>query len=81
LGNFLKLYGFPIAILLSGGYNTYMRNNETRMIKISGHDVTVKKLDFRYYHFSAMVNGQYVSASHYSRYGVHKIREEIKKVS
>ena len=51
------------------------------MIKISGHEVTVKKLDFRYYHFSAMVNGHYVSASHYSKYGVHKIREEIKKVS
>jgi len=52
--------------------------NKTTIIKVSGQDVVMTKLGHRNYHFSAMVNGQHVTASHYSRYGVCVIREAIK---
>lgn len=56
-----------------------MRNNKTTIIKVSGFDVTMKQLGFRMFHFSTVVDGKYISACHYSRYGVAVIREEIEK--
>jgi hypothetical protein len=49
------------------------------IIKVSGHDVTLTRLGFRMWHFSAIVNGKLVTAAHYSRFGTCVIRDEIEK--
>jgi hypothetical protein len=57
-----------------------MRTNETVIIKVAGYDVKLKKLGHRMYHYSTVVDGQYVSTAQYSRFHIHAIRKEIEAV-